>query len=56
MHMLMNFIHTIAIIMAGSGMKEILAVTFGSIDKMLSGKKYPQNFRALGDVSGRGAS
>ena len=47
MHMLMNFIHTIAIIMAGSGMKEILAVTFGSIDKMLSGKKYPQNFRVL---------
>ena len=28
-------------------MKEILAGTFGSIDKMLSGKKYPQNFRAL---------
>ena len=47
MHMLMNFIHAIAIIMAGSGMREILAGTFGSIDKMLSGKKYPQNFRAL---------
>ena len=28
-------------------MKEVLASTFGSIDKMLSGKKYPQNFRAL---------
>ncbi len=47
MHMLMNFIHAIAIIMAGSGMKEILAGTFGSIDKMLSGKKCPQNFHAL---------
>ena len=39
MHMLMNFIHAIAIIMAGSGMKEVLAGTLGSIDKMLSGKK-----------------
>ena len=47
MHMLMNFIHAIAIIMAGSGMKDILAGTFGSIDKILSGKKYPQNFRAF---------
>ena len=33
--------------MAGSGIKEILAGTFGSVDKMLNGKKYPQNFRAL---------
>lgn len=47
MHMLMNFIHATSVIMAGSGMKEVLASTFGSIDKMLSGKKYPQNFRAL---------
>jgi len=47
MHMLMNFIHATAVIMSGSGMKEILAGTFGSVEKMLSGKKYPQNFRAL---------
>jgi len=47
MHMLMNFIHATAIIIAGSGMKEVLAGTFGSVDKMLNGKKYPQNFRAL---------
>ena len=47
MHMLMNFIHAISTIMAGSGLKEILASSFGSVDKMLSGKKYPQNFRAL---------
>ncbi len=33
--------------MAGSGMKEVLASAFGSVDKMSSGKKYPQNFRAL---------
>ena len=44
MHMLMNFIHAIAVVMGGSGLKEVLADTFGSVDKMLSGKKYPQNF------------
>ena len=35
------------IIKAGSGVKEVLAGTFGSIDKMLDGMKYPQHFRAL---------
>ena len=45
--MLMNFIHAIAILMAGSGLKEVLTGAFGSVDKMLSGKKYPQNFRAM---------
>ena len=33
--------------MAGSGMNEILARTFGSVEKMLSGKKYPHKFRAI---------
>ena len=47
MHMFMNFIHAAAIIKAGSGVKAVLAVTFGSIDKMLNGMKYPQIFRAL---------
>ena len=27
--------------------KPILASTFGSVDKMISGKKFPQNIRAL---------
>ena len=45
--MLMNFIHAKAVIMAGSRKNEILARTFGSVGKMLSGKKYPQNFRAI---------
>ena len=31
MHMLMNFIHAVAIIKTGSGVKEVLAGTFGSI-------------------------
>ena len=47
MHMLMNFIHATAVIIAGSGMNEILAWTFGSVEKMLSGKKYPQNVQAI---------
>ena len=29
------------------GIKPLLSSTFGSVDKMMSGKKYPQNFRAL---------
>ena len=45
--MLMNFGHAVSLIMGGSGLKEILAGTFGSVDKILSGKKYPQNFRSL---------
>ena len=44
MHMLMNFIHATAVIVAGGGTNDILAVTFESVEKMLSGKKYPQNF------------
>ena len=44
MHMLRNFIHATTVIMAGSGMKEVLASSFGRVDKMLSGNKYPQTF------------
>ena len=47
MHILMKFIHAIGAIMAGSGLKEILAGIFWIVDKMLTGKKYPQKFRAL---------
>ena len=45
MHNAMAFIHAICILMIG--IKPLLASTFGSVDKMMSGKKYPQNFRAL---------
>ena len=41
-YMIMNVIHATDGIMAGSEMNEILAGTFGSVEKMLSGKKYPQ--------------
>ena len=39
--MLMNFIHAAAIIKAGSGVKEVLAGTFGSINKMQDGNEIP---------------
>jgi len=33
--------------MEDSGLKEILSTTFGSIEKILQGKKYAQNVRAV---------
>ena len=43
----MSYTGSIGALMAGTGMKEILAKAFGGLPKMLSGKKYPQNLRAL---------
>ena len=48
MHFLMDFVGCVGTLMADSGLKEIMSTTFGSVDKMLQGKKYPQNIRALG--------
>ena len=47
MHFLMDFVGCIGSLVAENGTKAILSTTFGSVDKMLSGKKYPQNVRAL---------
>lgn len=47
MHFLMDFVSCIGTLMADSGLGNILCGTFGSVDKMLQGKKYPQNIRAL---------
>ena len=47
MHMLMSFVGTIGTLMSNSGLEDILKVAFGSVPKMLSGKKFPQNCRAL---------
>ena len=33
--------------MAESGLVDILSCAFGGVDHMMTGKKYPQNFRAL---------
>ena len=47
MHFLMDFIACVGKLMADSGLKTILSGTFGSVDRMLEGKKFPQNVRAL---------
>ena len=47
MHFLMSYIGSIGVLMAGTGMKEILEKAFDGVPKMLTGKKYPQNLRAL---------
>ena len=47
MNFIMDFVSSIGTLMEDSDLKEILSATFGSIEKMLQGKKYPQNVRAL---------
>ncbi len=47
MHMLMSFAGAIDTLMQGSGLSEILESTFAGVTKMLSGKKFPQNIRAM---------
>ena len=47
MHLLMSFIGSVGSLMAESGLSEILDSTFGGVQKMLTGKKFPQNMRAL---------
>ena len=47
MHMLMDFIGALGTLLKASGLYAILKGTFGSVEKMMEGKKYPQNVRAL---------
>lgn len=47
MHLLMNFVGCIGKLMANIGLEEILSSAFGSVKKMLVGKYFPQNVRAL---------
>lgn len=47
LHIIMNIIGCIGKLATGSGLSDILQAAFGGVEKMLSGKKYPQNFRAL---------
>ena len=46
-HFLMDFVYCVGTLMSGSSLKSILCGTFESVDKMLDGKKYPQNIYAL---------
>jgi len=47
MHFLMSFIGSVGTLMANTGIEEILKAAFGGVSHMLSGKKFPQNARAL---------
>ena len=47
MHALMSFIGCVGTLMAESGLSEILDGTFAGVSKMILGKKFPQNVRAL---------
>lgn len=39
--------HALGTLMTDTGMSEVLGEVFGGVQKMLSGKKFPQNVRAL---------
>ena len=43
----MSFVGAVGTLMRGSGLEEILKSSFGGVPKLLSGKKFPQNVRAL---------
>ena len=47
MHMIISFVGAVGYLMAGSGIEENLSSTFSGVSKILSGKKFPQNVRAL---------
>ena len=47
MHMLMSFVGAVGSLMSESGLSEIMNAAFSGVAKMLNGKKFPQNVRAL---------
>ncbi|KAH3735393.1 hypothetical protein DPMN_041920 [Dreissena polymorpha] len=47
MHFLMSFVRSVGTLMAKSGLEELIESTFAVVSKLLNGKKYPQNVRAL---------
>ena len=47
MNFLMSFVGSVGNLMVNTGLDEILKSAFGSVEKMLSGKNFPQNVRAL---------
>ena len=47
MHILMSFVGAFGTLMSNSGLEELMSSTSGGVAKMLSGKKFPQNVRAL---------
>lgn len=47
MHMIISFIANVGILMAVSGLANVLEPVFGSVEFFFSGKKFPLNTRAL---------
>ena len=47
MHWLMSFVGSIGTLMMNSGLEDILKKAFASVSKMLAGKMFPMNVRAL---------
>ena len=43
----MSFIGAVGTLMGNTGLREIMQTAFGGVPKMLTGKKFPQNMRAL---------
>ena len=47
MHLLMSFVGCVGTLMANSGLEELLGSAFAGVPKMLAGKNFPMNVRAL---------
>ena len=47
MHLLMSYVGCVGSLMTGSGIVEVLGSAFAGVSKMLIGKKFPDNVRAL---------
>jgi hypothetical protein len=47
MHFLMSFVGAIGSLMSNRGLEDIMKAAFDGVAKMLTGKKHPQNTRAL---------
>ena len=48
---LMSFVGCIGKLMSNSGLEKVMKVAFAGVEKMLIGKKFPMNVRALRIVS-----
>ena len=43
MHFLMNYVGAVGVLMAGSGMEELMKIAFGGLTKILTGKNSPKH-------------
>ena len=47
MHFIMNLFGCVGTLMADTGLSDVMECAFGGVSHMLTGKRFPQNFRAL---------